>query len=122
MVTQAVKSRMREILKILCREYPEAECRLNFETPFQLLVATMLSAQCTDDRVNLVTPKLFKVFPDARSMAEGDAQKIESLISSVNFYRNKAKALSETSRLLVSQHDGQVPQTMEELILLRGTI
>ncbi len=120
MATAAVKRRMLEILKVLYREYPEAECSLKFETPFQLLVATMLSAQCTDDRVNRVTPGLFNVYPDAEAMAQGDLKEIESLIRSVNFYKNKSKALCETSKFLVIHHHGQVPQKMEELVKLRG--
>lgn len=119
-VTPETKRRMQEILKILWREYPDAECSLKFKTPFQLLVAVMLSAQCTDDRVNLVTPELFRVFPDAEAMAQGDLEEIRHLIRSINFFNNKAKALHETARLLVEKHAGQVPQAMEELVHLRG--
>ncbi len=120
MVAAAIKRRMQEVLKILWREYPEAECSLKFETPFQLLVATMLSAQCTDDRVNQVTPGLFRAYPGAGEMAQADLKSIESLIRSVNFYKNKAKALFETSRLLVENYHGEVPPKLDELVKLRG--
>ncbi len=116
----ANKRRMQEILKVLWREYPEAECSLHYGTPFQLLIAVMLSAQCTDDRVNLVTPELFRVYPDAESMAKGDLEVIRHLIRSINFFNNKAKALFETSKLLVERHGGTVPDRMEDLIHLRG--
>ncbi len=119
-VSAAVKRRMQEILKVLWREYPEAECSLKFETPFQLLVAVMLSAQCTDERVNQVTPELFRVFPDAEAMAHGKLEEIRHLIRSVNFFNNKSKALYETSRLLVAHHGGQVPRNLDDLVKLRG--
>ena len=120
MASAAVKRRMQEILKTLWREYPEAECSLKFETPFQLLVATLLSAQCTDERVNQVTPQLFQVYPDAPSMAGGDPKEIERLICSVNFYKTKAKALSMTAQLLVEHHRGEVPPDLDALVKLKG--
>jgi endonuclease-3 len=114
------KSRMREILKILGRLYPEAECSLKFESPFQLLVATILSAQCTDARVNQVTPALFAQFPNAESMARGELAAIENFIRSTNFYKSKARALRETSTALVEKYGGKVPQSLELLTELRG--
>lgn len=112
--------RMGEIIRILKREYPEAHCYLNFKTPFQLLVATILSAQCTDDRVNKTTPALFAKFPDAESMAHAKVSELEKLVQPTGFYKMKAKALLATSKLLVEHHGGKVPKTMEELIKLRG--
>lgn len=117
---EAERRRMAEIIRILKREYPEAHCYLHFETPFQLLVATILSAQCTDDRVNKTTPALFKKFPDAESMALAKLPVIENLIQSTGFYKNKAKSILETSKILVEKYDGVVPRTMEELVELRG--
>lgn len=116
----AEKRRMVEILRILKLEYPGAECSLTFHTPYQLLVAVMLSAQCTDERVNQVTPALFEAFPDAHAMAEAKLSEIETLIRSVNFYKNKSKAIKETSQILVEKYQGEVPRKMEELIELRG--
>jgi endonuclease-3 len=114
------KQRALEILVRLKRLYPDATCTLNYKTPVQLLVATILSAQCTDERVNQVTPELFRRFPDAAALARADLEEIEQLVRSTGFYRNKAKNIQATCRLLVSQHDGQVPQRMEELLQLPG--
>jgi endonuclease-3 len=114
------RARMREIIRILEREYPEAKCYLDHGSPFQLLVATILSAQCTDERVNRTTPALFQKFPDARSMAKAKLSELEKRVQPTGFYKNKAKSLLETSKLLVDLHGGEVPGTMEELIALRG--
>jgi endonuclease III len=113
-------ARVLQIISLLKREYPEAHCYLHFETPFQLLVATILSAQCTDDRVNKVTPALFARFPDAESMAKGKLSEIEKLISSTGFFRMKAKSLSETSRVLMETYGGELPRSLEKLTALRG--
>lgn len=112
--------RMKEILKVLQREYPEAECSLTFQNPFQLLVATVLSAQCTDLRVNLVTPALFKKYPKPFDFAKADRTELESMIHSTGFYRSKARAIQETSQSLMELYKGEVPQTLEQLIALRG--
>jgi endonuclease-3 len=112
--------RMTEVLKALKREYPEAECSLGYESPFQLLIATILSAQCTDERVNQVTPHLFKKFPTAEAMAQARIPELEKLIQSTGFFRSKAKSLSEASREIVEKHHGKVPQDLHELIKLRG--
>lgn len=112
--------RMREIVKILKREYPEAHCALVHRNPFELLIATMLSAQCTDERVNLVTPPLFAKYPDARSMARAPLAELETLVKSTGFYKNKALALKTTSELLVERHGGEVPADQEALVSLRG--
>jgi endonuclease III len=116
----ANKIRALEILVRLKRLYPDATCTLNYETPMQLLVAVILSAQCTDERVNMVTPELFRRFPDAKAMAAGDLEEITELVRSTGFYRNKAKNIQATCALLIQNHGGQVPQTMAEIIMLPG--
>ncbi len=114
------KRRAREILARLWQLYPEATCSLNYQTPVQLLVATILSAQCTDERVNRVTPALFARFPDAAALATADLGELESLIRSTGFYRNKAKNIQRACQQLVTHHGGAVPQTMAELLALPG--
>lgn len=104
----------------LKRLYPEAPCTLNYETPVQLLVATVLSAQCTDERVNLVTPELFRRFPDAAALASADLAEIEELVRSTGFYRNKAKNIQAACRMIMTEFGGEVPQRMEELLKLPG--
>lgn len=104
-------------LKII---YPEAPCSLDHETPVQLMVATMLSAQCTDARVNLVTPALFARFPDAAAMAGADVAELEELVRSTGFYRNKAKNIQATCHKIVTEFDGVVPDSMEALTSLPG--
>lgn len=116
----AERARMLEIIRILEREYPEAKCYLDHESPFQLLVATILSAQCTDERVNKTTPALFARFPDAAAMAKAKPSDLEKLVQPTGFYKNKAKSILETSKILVEKYDGIVPKTMEELTALRG--
>lgn len=107
-------------IQLLARYYPDAHCALIHKNPFELLVATILSAQCTDERVNLVTPALFAVFPDAHSLAKADPQKLEKLLSSINFYKNKAKNLKACAEVLVKDHGGEVPQKLESLVQLAG--
>jgi endonuclease-3 len=114
------KQRALEILVRLKRLYPDAPCTLDYQTPVQLLVATILSAQCTDERVNKVTPELFRRFPDAAALATADLAEIEQLVRSTGFFRNKAKNIQAACRLIVTQHGGQVPQRMEELLQLPG--
>jgi endonuclease-3 len=109
-----------EILQRLKREYPDAHCELDFETPLQLLIATILSAQCTDKRVNMVTPELFRVFPTARELAVANPETLEEMIRSTGFFRNKTKSLLGMSAAVVEVHDGDVPSTMAELVLLPG--
>ena len=104
----------------LKKEYPEAECSLDYRDPWQLLVATRLAAQCTDARVNLVTPALFKAFPDAASMAEADLEKVKELIKSCGFYNTKAKDLIEMSKSIMEKFEGKVPDTIEDLTTLSG--
>ena len=114
------KQRALEILIILKRLYPGATCSLDYETPVQLLVATILSAQCTDERVNKVTPALFERYPDAAALAYGDRQEIETLIHSTGFFRNKAKNIQGACRKIVEEFNGEVPQQMEQLLTLPG--
>ena len=116
----AKTQRALEVLIQLKRLYPDAPCTLNYETPVQLLVATMLSAQCTDERVNRVTPGLFERFPDALSLASADIDVLESVIRPTGFYRNKAKNIRAACQRLVSQYGGEVPQQMEALLSLPG--
>jgi len=116
----SLKQRSLEILVRLKRLYPEAPCTLNYETPVQLLVATILSAQCTDDRVNLVTPALFERFPDAVALANADLEELESLVRSTGFYRNKSKNIKGACQAIVNKFNNQVPQRMELLLELPG--
>lgn len=117
---EAQRRRMGQILSLLKQEYPESHCSLHFETPFQLLIATVLSAQCTDERVNQVTPALFQRFPDALSMSRASLEELEQLVRSTGFFRSKARALKCCSEQLVAEHQGQVPNDMEALTHLRG--
>ncbi|WP_375501757.1 endonuclease III [uncultured Nostoc sp.] len=114
------KQRAIEILARLKRLYPDATCSLNYSTPVQLLVATILSAQCTDERVNKVTPALFDRFPDAESLAIADLVELENLVRSTGFYRNKAKNIQAACRMIVSEFDSVVPNQMEQLLKLPG--
>ncbi len=116
----AKQQRAIDILIRLKRLYPEAPCTLNYETPVQLLVATILSAQCTDERVNLVTPELFRRFPDAPAIAAANLEEIENLIRSTGFYRNKAKNIQSACRMIMAEFGGEVPKRMEELMKLPG--
>ncbi len=114
------QQRALEILIRLKRLYPDATCTLNYSTPVQLLVATILSAQCTDERVNQVTPTLFSRFPDAGAIASADIAELENLVRSTGFYRNKAKNIQGACRQIVEKHKGKVPQRMELLLELPG--
>lgn len=114
------KQRALAILSELKKLYPDATCSLNYATPVQLLVATILSAQCTDERVNKVTPELFTKFPDAPALASADREELENLIRSTGFYRNKAKNIQGACHKIVTQFNNKVPQTMEELLQLPG--
>jgi len=119
-VSDADKRRAADIYRVLEARYPDAHCALDHRNAFQLLVATILSAQCTDERVNKVTPGLFKRFPTAREMSAADPAELESLIRSTGFYRNKAKALIASSRDIAAKFGGKVPDSMEALLSLRG--
>ena len=112
--------RATRILRRLKAEYPDAHCELNFRTPFELLVATILSAQCTDAMVNQVTPALFARYPTPAALAGAAPEDVETMIRSTGFFRNKARSLLGMARALVADHGGLVPKTMEELQALPG--
>jgi endonuclease-3 len=120
MVARSVKSRLRQLLDILQETYPDAHCALNFTTPLELLIATILSAQCTDVRVNLVTPALFQKYRTAADYAAADPEELARDIQSTGFYRQKARAIQGCCVALVQQHNGAVPDTMEALVQLPG--
>ncbi|MBI2426293.1 MAG: endonuclease III [Candidatus Kerfeldbacteria bacterium] len=109
-----------EILRILKKTYPNAECALIHRNAWELLIATILSAQCTDVRVNMVTPVLFKTYPTPETLAKAPIAKIERIIRSTGFYHNKAKAIKGASALIVKKFHGKVPRTIEELLQLPG--
>ena len=109
-----------EIIKRLEELYPEAECSLDYVDPLQLLISTQLAAQCTDARVNLVTPALFARYPDAKAFAHADIHELEELIKSTGFYHNKAKNIIACCQRLCEVYGGQVPDTMEDLLSLAG--
>jgi endonuclease-3 len=114
------KQRALEILSRIEHLYPDATCSLDYATPVQLLVATILSAQCTDERVNKVTPGLFGKFPDAESLANADLTELEELVRSTGFYRNKAKNIQGACRMIVQDFNSVVPNKMEDLLKLPG--
>lgn len=114
------KQRVERIVKELKVAYPIAVCALRHESPFQLVVATILSAQCTDERVNMVTPALFVKYPTVESLAKANQPELEEVIRSTGFYRNKATNLIGMARAVVENHAGELPQTLEELVLLPG--
>lgn len=118
--TEAQKNKANEILFLLGQEYPDAKCSLQFDSPFQLLVATILSAQCTDKRVNVVTKNLFTKFPEVIDYKNIDSTVLEKIIFSTGFYRNKSKAILNLSNKLIEEYDCEVPDSMEELIQLPG--
>ena len=114
------RQRVAAILPMLKKTYPGAKCSLLHSNPLELLVATILSAQCTDERVNIVTPTLFKEYRSAADYAKATPQRLEKEIQSTGFFRNKAKSILGMAQALVNQHAGQVPQTMQELTALPG--
>ena len=115
-----LKAHALEVLSRLKKEYPDAHCELDFDTPLQLLIATILSAQCTDKRVNMVTPDLFKAYPDAKSLSSADVETLQNQIKSTGFFRNKTKSLLGMSAAVADKHGGNVPATMDELVNLPG--
>lgn len=110
----------RRIRRLLAKLYPDAFCALHFANPLQLLIATMLSAQCTDKRVNLVTPALFRKYPDAAAFAAANPRELERAIASTGFFRNKARNIIACCQRIMEHHDGQVPRTLDELVQLPG--
>ncbi|HEX9942816.1 MAG TPA: endonuclease III [Thermoanaerobaculia bacterium] len=117
---RARRERAGEIVARLEREHPGARCALDFETPLQLLVATILAAQCTDERVNQVTPGLFRRYPTARHYAEADLPGLEEMVRTTGFFRNKARALKNLGQALLAEHGGEVPASMDALQALPG--
>ena len=118
--TSPAQERLPEIVRLLRELHPDAKCALDFDNPLQLLVATILSAQCTDERVNKVTPVLFARYPTAQDLAEADREELEQIIHSTGFYRNKAKNVQEACRRIVSEYGGEVPSNMADLLSLAG--
>lgn len=116
----ALRERASRILDVLEQAHPEATCALRHETPFQLTIATILSAQCTDERVNSVTPALFARYPDAPALARARAQDVERIIRPTGFFRAKAKSIVGNARAVVERHGGDIPRTMEEMTRLPG--
>ncbi|HEV2762033.1 MAG TPA: endonuclease III [Pyrinomonadaceae bacterium] len=114
------KQRARKIIRLLRAEYPDARCSLNYESPLELLVATILSAQCTDERGNLVTAELFRKYRSAADYANAPSEELEQDIRPTGFFRNKARAIQGACRLLEEQHGGRVPASVEDLLALPG--
>ena len=112
--------RARKVDRLLAAAYPDARCELDFETPFQLLVATVLSAQTTDKRVNLVTPALFAAYPDPAALAAADRADVERIIQPTGFFRAKTESVTGLAQALVERYDGEVPARLEELVTLPG--
>lgn len=114
------KERVAKIIEILKKEYPDARCTLDYKTPHQLLVAAILAAQCTDERVNQVTPALFAKYPEVETFANADQSELEGEVKSTGFFRNKAKAIIESARQIFDEYAGHVPETIDELTQLSG--
>ncbi len=114
------KARVRRIIRLLKKHYPDARCSLDFKTVHQLMVATILSAQCTDERVNMTTPALFRKYRNVKAFAEADLAELERMIYATGFYSNKAKAIKASAQQLVERFNGKVPRTLEELVSLKG--
>ncbi len=115
-----LKKRTAEIIKRLKKAYPDAHCALVHSNPFELMIATILSAQCTDERVNIVTADLFRKYRSPQDLANADLRELENDIHSTGFFRNKAKNIKAASRRIIDVYGGQVPQTMEDLLTLGG--
>lgn len=114
------KARAKKIVSLLFKMYPESKCSLDYNDPLQLLIATILSAQCTDARVNMVTPKLFSRFRSLKDFADADITELEKMIRSTGFYRNKAKNIKACCKALIENHKGVIPESVEELSELPG--
>ncbi len=115
-----IKERAKRVFEILKAEYPDAGVLLNYTNPFELLIATILAAQCTDERVNRVTPELFKKYPDANTMAKAVREELEEIIRPTGFYKNKAKSLINVSRAIAEKYGGNLPKRIDELATLPG--
>lgn len=116
----ALRAHAEIIFRRLTKEFPDAHCELDFSSPLELVVATILSAQCTDKRVNMVTPALFRRYPTAAAMAAARVEDLEDIIRSTGFYHNKAKSIIGMARVLVAHYGGAVPRSLEELVVLPG--
>lgn len=116
----ALVRRARAVDRILQKTYPDAKCELDFHNPYELLVATILSAQCTDERVNQVTPALFAAYPDPEALAAADREELEQIIRPTGFYRNKAASLQSMAALVCEKYKGQIPRPMSALVTLPG--
>ncbi|MDI9548262.1 MAG: endonuclease III [Chloroflexota bacterium] len=116
----SAEARIPEILRLLHQEYPDATCELDFRSPLELLVATILSAQCTDERVNKVTPALFAAYPTAQAYAEADIEELQEAVRPTGFFRNKSKNIQGAARRIVEAYDGDVPSVMDDLLTLPG--
>ncbi len=114
------QGRAAKIVALLKKHYPKSHCSLDFKTPHQLLVATILSAQCTDERVNKVTPDLFKKYPSVQAFAEADPEALQKEVFATGFYVNKAKAIKASALQLIERHEGEIPRTLDELVKLSG--
>lgn len=114
------QQKVQEIIRRLSQEWPEPQVELNFTSPWELLVATILAAQCTDKLVNTVTPNLFKAFPEIKDYAQSSPEQIEQHIMKINFHKNKSKFIFKSAQMIIDKFGGQVPQTMEELVQLPG--
>ncbi|MBM3465399.1 MAG: endonuclease III [Armatimonadetes bacterium] len=114
------RARVQKIIEILKQTYPDARCALDHTNAYELLVATIMSAQCTDKRVNMVTPEVFRKYPDAKALAAAEPEALETMIASTGFYRNKAKSLLGMANAVVERHGGAVPDEMEALVELPG--
>ena len=117
---EELKARTRDVIRRLKRAYPDAKCSLNHSNPFELLVATILSAQCTDERVNIVTADLFRKYTKPEDYLKVSPRELEKDIQSTGFFRNKTKSIQGTSKVLTEEYGGQVPHTMDELLELPG--
>ncbi len=115
-----LRLRVERMLRQLRESYPDARCALHYESPFQLLIATVLSAQCTDERVNMVTPQLFNTYPDPSALASANPDEVEEIVRSTGFFRQKTRSLIGSSRMIVEEFDGEVPGTIEDLVKLPG--
>jgi len=115
-----IQERVAQLVEVWPQVYPGAHCELDFRNPLELLVATILSAQCTDKRVNMVTPALFKKYRRAKDYANAPQAEVENAIRSTGFYRNKAKSIRGAMRAIAEEHNGKVPETMEALRALPG--
>jgi endonuclease-3 len=117
---EQMRERVRRIIDILRSEYPDAKCTLDFTTAHELLVAAILAAQCTDEKVNQVTPALFAKYPNVEAFAAADQAELEGIVKPTGFFRNKTRSIIESARQIVTDHAGKVPETIEELTTLSG--